>query len=129
MLPAAHAQSLLPEFTFRRVQLPRERYHQPSDDLAVKPLYLGHLCARGDIVEVRNFLQEIDPDDLEQILNAAPHEQWYGTCLHMVTYWNTGDKAIELFKLLVLHGAKPVEDYYGYFPWDMLRSLYQESSL
>ncbi len=77
-----------------------------------------HLCSKGDIYSVKDFIQSTDPTELRAILNKKLYENWDGTVLHTVLYWNTGNKAVDMFELLVEHGADPVRDYYGLFPWE-----------
>ena len=118
-LTAAQARSLLHDYTIEQVQRLLQETDESTDELSVKAHYLGYLCARGDIVKIKRFILQNRAGELEEIVNHRPEKQWKGTCLHMVTYWNTGDKALEMFKLLVTHGAIFYEDGYGKFPWEI----------
>ena len=112
---AADAQSILPEYTIWEVR----QLFPKKDDITIKALYLGNLCSRGDLEKIKGFIRETDPGQLLEILNCAPYEQWHGTCLHMLLKWNTGDKAIALFKLLVEHGAEYIRNHYDKYPWQI----------
>lgn len=46
------------------------------------------------------------------------------TCLHILLTWNTGDKAISLFQLLVENGGKYIRDNKGFFPWHKISSTW-----
>ena len=97
------------------------------DDLTVRALYLGNLCALGDLAGVKRFLRETEdkePEVLDNILNHRPIEQWNGNCLHMVCNWNTGEKALEMFDILFEHGAKIYENYYDQLPWEKTGGLF-----
>jgi hypothetical protein len=97
---------------------------EQHDDITVKALYLGNLCARGDEEKIQDFINETDPQELQEILNCSPDQQWNGTCLHVLLNWITGDKAISLFGLLVRHGATFRRDGYNSFPWQRLGSVW-----
>ena len=124
MLSAAEAQSRLPDFTVDQIRQLLQEICVDDNELSVKTHYLGNLCARGDINKVRAFLDETSPQELKKILNARPYDQWEGSCLHMVGYWNTGDKAIELFDLLYMYGAQFHQDGYDNFPWQSSADLW-----
>jgi hypothetical protein len=115
-LTAAQAQALLSEYSMEEVR----RMFSEKSELTVTTLYFGNLCAMGDEEKIKSFIQETEPDRLRHILNHCPEEQWYGNCLHMLLFWNTGDKAISLFKLLVDHGAiEYTRNYYNVYPWQI----------
>ena len=73
----------------------------------------------GDEEKIKLFIRETKAHELGDVLNCCPYEQWYGNCLHMLLFWNTGDKAITLFKLLDDHGARYIRNYYGLYPWQI----------
>lgn len=119
MLTSAEARSHLPYMTLDQVRLVTAMV-EPVDDLTVNALYLGYLCAGGNIERIKAFVRETEPRDLREILNCAPDLQWNGTCLHMLLGWNTGAEAHEIFDFLVQHGAEYVRDGYGFYPWQKL---------
>ena len=82
-----------------------------------KTLYLGNLCARGDIESIISFMNTTEQDELTEILNTGVYEFYFGTVLHVALYWNSGEKCIQLFELLLENRAEPIRDYYGNFPW------------
>ena len=132
VITLARAQSLLrqmPLFCKHEIRdiLEETAFGDEVDDLTVDALYLGNLCARGDLDGVKKFLRETEekePEELDNILNHCPQEQWYGNCLHMVANWNTGDKALEMFDILFEHGAKLYENYYDHLPWEKTGGLF-----
>jgi len=114
-LTAAYAQSILPQYTIWEVR----QLFPKKDNITINALYLGNLCAQGDAEKIDVFIREHETKELRKILNCAPYEQWHGTCLHMLLKWNTGDKAIALFKLLVAHGAEYIRNHYNKYPWQI----------
>ena len=124
MLTASRARSLLMNLSVEQVRLVRQIEGEHIDDLTANALYLGNLCARGDMNQIKSFIRGTEIEEMREILNCAPEQQWYGTCLHMVMYWNTGAKALEMFELLVEHGAEYKRDSYGSFPWGQLGSIW-----
>jgi hypothetical protein len=129
-LTAIQAQALLPDLTLgevRQVLQETSIAGQNFTEFDVKVHYLGHLCARGDSAKIKAFLDETEPEELKKIVNTTPYDQsydqWGGTCLNIVGYWNTGEKAHQLFELLNRYGAK-----FGYanesFPWDCRACLW-----
>ena len=124
LLTAAEARALLPNLTIENIRRYREKTgrvctERPDfEELCLKVLYLGNLCARGDIDAIRRLLRETSPEEVEEIVNGTPYEQNHGNCLHMVLYWNTGSKAIELVELLLQYKASFLPNYHGDFPWE-----------
>ena len=78
IITAAHAQSLLHPFCIHQIHDILEETtmeDEKVDDLTVKALYLGNLCARGDLAGVKRFLRETEekePEELDNILNHCP---------------------------------------------------------
>lgn len=120
MLTASQARSLLLDLNVEQVRIIFQIEGEHVDDLTAKALCLGNLCARGDMEQLKAFIRETGSQELREILNCAPDQQWNSTCLHMVMNWNTGAKALEMFELLVEHGAEYKRDGYGCFPWQKL---------
>jgi hypothetical protein len=87
-------------------------------DKDVKLFYLGYLCCQGDYASIVVFLQTLDDDEKRILLNEKPYDFYEGTVLHVLLYWNSGNSAINIFDLLVEHGAEFVQDYYGHLPWE-----------
>jgi hypothetical protein len=117
----SRAKELLGEYTLEqlRVLFQTENFFPfiKNDDSFIKAYYLGYLCAKGDYEKVKSFIEEIDREELETILNIPC--RWNQTCLHKVLYWNNGENAIRLVELLVEHGAEFFKDWYGQFPWQV----------
>ena len=122
MLTASQARALLSEYTLDEVR----KLYPEEDNTTIEALYLGNLCARGDLEKVEMFIEqhEIYPQHFHATLNCTPYDQWNGNCLHMVMKWNTGDNAIALFTLLYTHGAEYIRNYYGVFPCQIHAPVY-----
>jgi hypothetical protein len=117
-ITSEQARAMIPDYTQHDICVELRRRGMDSGQLAEKTMWLVYLCSKGDIYSVKDFIQSTDTDELRTILNNKLFENWDGTVLHTVLYWNTGNKAVDLFELLVEHGADPVRDYYGLFPWE-----------
>lgn len=123
-LTSEQARALLPHYTQHEICVELRRFGEEYGVIAQKTMWLMYLCAMGDICSVKCFINSTEPAELREILNKKLHESWFGTVLHTVLYWNTGNRAIDLFQLLVEHGADPVRDYYETFPWENLAQLW-----
>ena len=90
---------------------------EPISEFEVTQLWLGHLCCRGKISYVLEFLKGAEVELCNRYLNTPAHEFWEGTLLHMLLLWNTDcfDDYIAFREL----GAYPSTDYYGVLPWEM----------
>ena len=93
---------------------------------SAKLIYLGNLCARGDYKGLADFFRTHNEAENKYLLNTKCYEFYYGTLLHIVLFWNTGNAAIDLFNLLVEHGAEFKRDYYGCLPWTQHGELWIE---
>ena len=109
MLSATQARAQIPDFSIDQIRLVHLERGGVPDDLEIKTLYLGNLCA-GDLDAIKELRRTTDPEEFMILLNEAPHDQWNGTALHMALYWNTGDQAKNLFHFLVEHGAEYTRD-------------------
>ena len=116
MQTSVEAQQLLPNYTLEDIsyEILKSAKRCLIDQ---KTLYLGNICARGDIESVISFINTTEKDELTEILNNGVYEFYFGTVLHVALYWNSGEKGIELFEILLENGAEPYRDYYGNFPW------------
>jgi len=117
-ITSEQARAMIPDYTQHDICVQLRRSGGESGVLAEKTMWLVYLCAKGDIYSVKDFIQSTELTELRAILNKKLYENWDGTVLHTVLYWNTGNKAVDLFQLLIEHGADPVRDYYGVFPWE-----------
>ena len=122
-------QSQLPNYTFEQVgeRLNRSRVlpdEQPRSTLDQKTIYLGLLCARGDVEKVKSFIRETESTELVEILNNRPKELFCGNVLHVVLFWNSDHVAIDLFDLLVQHGAEYCRNYYEECPWEQVGTVW-----
>ena len=80
-------------------------------------LYLAHLCSRGEIDKIEQFLETFETLEKEGILNTKHPLFFDGTVFHIALYWNTGDRGMKLFHLLRTHGAVGIENRYKQYPW------------
>jgi len=117
-LTPEQARDLIPTYDQQDICVQLRRCGNESGELAEKTMWLVYLCSKCDTSGVKEFIQSTHPDELRTILNTKLKENWEGTVLHAVCYWNTSNKAVNLFELLVEHGADPVRDYYGVLPWE-----------
>jgi len=96
-----------------------------KDNVIFRAHYLAHLCALGDYNVILGTLNafSVDKVELEQIMNYRIRVMngnvpvYEGTLLHIALYWNTDQKAIDLYDLLTTYGAKLSRNYYGEYPW------------
>jgi hypothetical protein len=123
-ITSEQARAMIPYYTQLDICIELRRRGMDSGQLAEKTMWLVYLCSKGDIYSVKDFIQSTEPTELRAILNKKLYENWDGTVLHAVLYWNTGNNAVDLFELLVEHGADPVQDYYGFFPWENIAPLW-----
>lgn len=92
--------------------------HGEALEIVTHHLWLGYLCCRGDFDKVLAFLTTQSTLRLSRYINERSNEFWFGNLLHMVLYWNTGDRALEMYTKLRELGADPIEDTYGNYPWE-----------
>jgi hypothetical protein len=123
-ITSEQARAMIPHYTQHDICVQLRRIGEERGEIAQKTMWLVYLCATGDIHSVKSFIQSTDPTELREILNTKLYENWQGTVLHTVLYWNTGNKAVDLFELLVEHGADPVRDYYEALPWENCAPLW-----
>ena len=117
-LTPEQARDLIPVYDQQDICVELRRGGNTTGELAEKTMWLVYLCSKCDTNAIKDFIQSTHPDELRTILNTKLSENWDGTVLHAVCYWNNSNKAVNLFELLVEHGADPVRDYYGLFPWE-----------
>jgi hypothetical protein len=94
---------------------------EQHDDLHTNVVYLGYMCSRGVINDVSEFLEThhevINGDSIHDILNFKSPLFYYGTVLHEALYWNKDQIGLDLFDMLVSHGAQFKRNHYNEFPW------------
>ena len=118
-ITATETRALLPDYTIGDIRSYLVKNNRASGEVYVKTIYLAHLCSKGDIETIKTFLDETNPEERVVILNECLYDQHEDTCLHVVTSWNTGDKAITLVKLLLEYGADFHENIYTQSPWEL----------
>jgi hypothetical protein len=121
-IPAAFYQQQLPELSIEHFQKFAALSFPIKGDaleLTARHMWLGYLCCRGQFEEVLIFLKQItSPFVLYRYITERSNEFWFGNLLHMVLYWNTGDRAFEMYTTLRKMGAELVEDTYDHYPWE-----------
>ena len=116
---SAAARMLHPKYTLDEILLYVENH------IEAKVLYFAQLIARGEYTEIENFIHQIkNPGELETIFNQS-HAGLNGTILHTVLIWNTGESALKIVSLLMIHGAVICKDSRGNFPGEVpIRTWY-----
>jgi len=89
-----------------------------SDKSSTDAVYLGYLCAKGDIYNARDFVNSLE--NKKEVLNIKHILLYSGTVLHIAMFWNSGDIGRQFFHLLWSNGAEFVIDYYNQFPFEQL---------
>ena len=92
-----------------------------SDKFNTDVVYLGYLCAKGDIDVATNFVNSLD--NKKQVLNNQHILLYSGTVLNVALFWNSNDLGWQFFNLLWSNGAEFKTDYYGKFPFEQLDGL------
>ncbi len=119
MISSIDAKAALPPKNIDEIRDYLEEKQAQIDDISVKIVYLGYLCARGMLDEATTFIGTLG-EDTWQILNT-PHNIFYGgTVFHVALVWNSGDLGRLFFELMWSNGAEYYENSYGEFPWEQL---------
>jgi len=120
-IPAAYYQQLLPDLSFDHFQsFATNAYPVQGQALEIitTHLWLGYLCCRGKFDEVLSIIRNTNEPRRSRYVNERSNEFWSGNLLHIVLYWNTDERAFEMYKTLRELGADPIEDMYGNYPWE-----------
>jgi hypothetical protein len=100
-----------------------------SREFVTNHIWLGYQCCRGDFDTVLEFLETCSETQRNRYLSERSSEFWNGNLLHMVLYWNTGDKAFEMYVQLREMGARLVEDKYNNYPWEYYTAIWTAPTL
>jgi len=100
-----------------------------SREFATNHIWLGYQCCRGDFDTVLEFLEMCSETQRNRYLSERSSEFWNGNLLHMVLYWNTGDKAFDMYVRLREMGARLVEDKYNNYPWEYYTVIWTAPTL
>jgi hypothetical protein len=120
-LPVSFFQQQLPDLPlsyFRTFAMNNYPVRGEALEILTHHIWLGYLCCRGSFDEVLTFLATQSEPRLSRYINERSNEFWFGNLLHMVLYWNTGDRALDMYARLRELGADPIEDTYGNYPWE-----------
>lgn len=102
--------------------------HQyPSSESDQQLVYMAYLIAQGKFEETAHFMTDIEEYNPDQLVNllTTPHSLfWDGTVLHVALYYNSGQRGLEFFQLLVSHGARYIKNYYNEFPWEQVGGVW-----
>lgn len=114
-IPSAHARALLVPYSFAQFS------EIVSDDSIrdTQVRYVNYLVARGNIDEVRAYLDTLTEETQRDIVDSTHYNTYYGNTLNTCAYWMTGESAIEMFRMLVERGATAIWDHYGDLPWEV----------
>jgi len=112
-----HAQARLPSRSIEEIR----QFLVEADDLSLEVCYLMYLCIRGKLEAVIAFLNEFEPNQALEIVNATCPRFQRGTALHVALFWNSGEIAQQFFQTLRDYGAEYYYDINGHLPWDQIR--------
>ena len=124
VISSSEAQAKLETLTLDKIIEMYPEVNPEEDSYTHRLIYLGHICSCGDYDTLVTFLNSLDAGDKYILLNATPYMFYYGNILHVALYWNTGDKAFYMFKLLVESGVEYVRDCYGKLPWEQIGDIW-----
>lgn len=133
LLYNAYFQSKLPTLTreyfegFVDIEYPG--VSKDSREFVKNHLWLGYQCCLGNFEAVLEFLETLSETQRKRYLSERSSEFWNGNLLHMVLYWNTGDKAFDMYVKLRELGAKLVEDKYNNYPWEYYTAIWTAPTL
>jgi hypothetical protein len=100
-----------------------------SHEFVKNHIWLGYQCCLGNFYEVLDFIDKCPKRERARYLSERSSEFWNGNLLHMVLYWNTGDKAFYMYTSLRELGAKLVEDKYDNYPWEFNTEIWTAPTL
>lgn len=88
--------------------------------------YMAYLCQVGALESLQEFLQDEEcMDGRYELVNFKSYDMFGGTLLHMVTYMNKGERALNFIRFLVEEcNAVWFPDAYGDLPWQNRKSTY-----
>lgn len=113
VLTAEQAKNQLRSYDRETIRL----YTHVQDEIEIETIYLAHLCQRGDLEAIVEFVN--NRGNVEDIVNLQLYQLWGGTVLHMVTVMNKGQTALDIIRFLVEQcGADWYADSQGHMPWD-----------
>lgn len=122
-IPSPVAQSLLGHLTFDQADaILTSRGHYSEYEKMV--LYTNYLVARGDIGDLMDYLNHFDEEERRAIVDHTLYDIYWGNTFHTCAYWNTGDKALTIYRYLHSAGARPSRDYYEQSPWEAQGVVY-----
>lgn len=111
------ARSFLPAYSMEQVSDMLDARGEFTDrEKAV--LYAHYLIARGDAPSLFDFVDGFAIAERAEIVNAKPHDAYYGNTLHTAAYWNTGETALNIVRFLLNAGATACHNYYEHYPWE-----------
>lgn len=91
-------------------------------EILCRPLFT--LLRQGKLIEFQNRIDAIFPRVLIPCLNYQLYDEYYGTVLHCLLYWNNSPNAFQLYTYLRELGAIPKPDYYMDYPWENSGNYY-----
>jgi len=122
-IPSIVAQSLLGHLTFDQADAILSSHGHYSEHEKMV-LYTHYIVARGDIDDLVDYLNRFNEEERRAIVDDSLYDTYYGNTLHTCAYWNTGDKALTIYRYLHTAGARPLRDYYEQFPWEVEGVVY-----
>jgi ankyrin repeat protein len=117
---ATRARDMIPDYTKEKLTSLFEGVtKQKISSLLENMIWINYLCARGDVLGVKKFLDSKKKEELKVILNKKLSSIFNETVLHTVLYWNSGQSAMELFSMLLENGALISANTNGELPWQV----------
>lgn len=121
---AAEARAALPVLSYGQLceLLAFQGAESPADIPTARSdlLHLHYLISRGDFEAVKEFLEGFNENNKCRLVNDIDFNTHMGNSLNTCAYWNTD---VEMFHYLVSCGAKPIRNYYGNLPWEMVNGI------
>lgn len=114
-------QQQLPKKTlddFRAFTSTNYHVHGQALEFTAHHLWLGYLCCCGQFDDVLAILHTASEWERSRYLSERSNEFWSGNLLHMVLYWNTDERAFEMYRSLRELGADLIENEYQHYPWE-----------
>lgn len=98
--------------------------HPINDSFELRCLSLFNLLRQGKLNEFRQMIDHLSPQVLIPCLNYHLEDEYGGTVLHCLLYWNDSPEAFQLYQYLRGIGALPTRDDYEQNPWEVSGQCY-----
>lgn len=113
--------SLVPKKTIQDIM---DKYNLDKNDTLTSVYYLTNLLMRGELELAKKYIETLPVDQVRLVVNEITMENYYGTLLHILLYWNNDEEAFRFYNLLTSLGAKLIKDHYDELPFEQSGCLY-----